>query len=60
METEYMVRFLDAEGYDYAILLNDDDVENATSCKETLVEKSVDDRHLLAFSSSYCPQSVCP
>jgi hypothetical protein len=40
-KTEYMVRFLDAEGYDYAIFLDDDDIEDATSHRVTLIEKGV-------------------
>lgn len=40
-KTEYMGRFLNADGYDYTIL-SDDDVADATSHKETLVKKDVD------------------
>lgn len=45
-----MVRFLDAEGYDYAILLDDDDVEDATSRTDTLVEKGVDEDAIVLVS----------
>lgn len=45
-----MVCFLNAEGYDYAILLDDDDVEDATSRKETLVEKDVDEDRIVLVS----------
>ncbi|NEU58779.1 hypothetical protein FXF75_19160 [Halorussus sp. MSC15.2] len=49
-KTEYMVRFLDAENYDYTILLDDDDAEDAKSHKETLVEKDVDEDRIVLVS----------
>nr|WP_162224297.1 hypothetical protein [Halorussus salinus] len=49
-KTEYMVRFLNAEGYDYAVLLDDDDAEDAKSHKETLVEKGVDEDSIVLVS----------
>lgn len=49
-KTKYMAWFLDAEGYDYVILLDEDDVDDAMSRKETLFEKDVDEDTIVLVS----------